>query len=1061
MKPFVIISALLISLFFAIPAGLTQSQGTSSKWDEYTRIKNTLNQLSKEGRYQEMLPGATRMLELAKGFHEDKWLAESYHLVGFANFNKGNDSEAIENFTNAIAIFEDLYINTKDQVIALQLADVYNRIGGVFVTTGNRLNAIENFQKSIALQEKLFEKNPSVATNLATSYRNMGLTYIKVNIRSQAIKYFEMAIKLHEELFNKDPNPQTANSLAESFSARGSCYIEDNDLTQAIKYLEKAIKLQEEYIKQDSSIAVYLAESYSAIGSVYFKSGKQAQGFEYLKNSLKLREEVYKNRPNHITSSALALSYYNLGMFFCRIKNYIQGVEYLEKAKIYNTTFDDNKTYLWGLSSSLLLSGKTFTARKELDEGIPKLDSLNSGSIFSISGLNTDAGWLALNRYHVKANALLSDTVGAFNASERSRSRSFLNELALKTALFVSGIDPADRARMLTLHYETSNLYSQVIQNMKISNESLSIKIEYLHGLIQKKIIEMMKIEENLNKNKEYNKKKKPRIADISDAKKLCGTNKALLDYVIWEGDDPLRQSYCIIITPKGEKIVTLEKDFPYTEHIERFHTLISNQNQSINFVLGKNNSGKTKLFPVETREPISNCIPGKDCADRMDGTPPVTLFENDGRIYNAVWKKAENRRYILDKKEDSGFYNIRIIYNKDRLEEIDKLSALLYKELIAPAEAALKDLKYDKDAKELIIIPDGPLALLPFDALKQKGSEKYLFEKYNITLTPSVSVLKAVTKRKIDYSKEKRDDLIAFVGPEYGAQNPERSIVAGSKYRLASNTKSFLPVAVANEIELNGPFSEGSILKYYKGRGINFENLFLADEENSSLESIFRITNSVLRFFENIIDRVIAFFNNDNDYRFVFSGVRLIKGKEASEEKVKELSEKGTLEKYKVVHFSTHGFFATDYPPFTSLILSETSNKNENEKKEENLKKDEKLKKHDDGYLTVGEAAILRLKADLVTLSACETGFGDKTEGEGFIGFIRAFHVAGANAVSATLWKVDETATLLITENVYKAVRDKKIGYKEAYAMAKKDLLNKEKYKDPYYWSSFSVYGE
>src|SRR5208283_5627419 len=89
--------------------------------------------------------------------------------------------------------------------------------------------------------------------------------------------------------------------------------------------------------------------------------------------------------------------------------------------------------------------------------------------------------------------------------------------------------------------------------------------------------------------------------------------------------------------------------------------------------------------------------------------------------------------------------------------------------------------------------------------------------------------------------------------------------------------------------------------------------------------------------------------------------------------------------------------------------------------------------KSAEDGYLTVEEVALLRLKADMVELSACETGLGKVVLGDGVIGLTRAFLVAGANRVGATLWVVDDLATKDFMVRVYGLVEKEGIDYAEA----------------------------
>jgi CHAT domain-containing protein len=120
-----------------------------------------------------------------------------------------------------------------------------------------------------------------------------------------------------------------------------------------------------------------------------------------------------------------------------------------------------------------------------------------------------------------------------------------------------------------------------------------------------------------------------------------------------------------------------------------------------------------------------------------------------------------------------------------------------------------------------------------------------------------------------------------------------------------------------------------------------------------------------------------------------------------------------------------------------------------------------------DDGIFTASEVAMLDLKGvDLVVLSACETSLGATAGGEGMIGLQRAFQVAGARTVIASLWKVDDTATQKLMEQFYRNLWEHKMGKLEALESAQKWLMKQKRpdggtYADPYYWAAFVLSGD
>jgi hypothetical protein len=161
--------------------------------------------------------------------------------------------------------------------------------------------------------------------------------------------------------------------------------------------------------------------------------------------------------------------------------------------------------------------------------------------------------------------------------------------------------------------------------------------------------------------------------------------------------------------------------------------------------------------------------------------------------------------------------------------------------------------------------------------------------------------------------------------------------------------------------------------------------------------------------------------------------------GKEATEERFKK-----DASKYKIIHFATHGMANDRDPDFSLLAFSEIRDSIENE------------------FLYVSDLYNMKLNADLVVLSACETGLGEMRRGEGVISLARGFSYAGAKSIFTTLWSVNDQSTAIIIESFYKYLKEGK-DKDEALHLAKLDFLKSSDNSSahPFLWAPYILIGD
>jgi tetratricopeptide (TPR) repeat protein len=158
----------------------------------------------------------------------------------------------------------------------------------------------------------------------------------------------------------------------------------------------------------------------------------------------------------------------------------------------------------------------------------------------------------------------------------------------------------------------------------------------------------------------------------------------------------------------------------------------------------------------------------------------------------------------------------------------------------------------------------------------------------------------------------------------------------------------------------------------------------------------------------------------------------------DASELELDRLATSGELSRFAFIHFATHGVIDEAIPQRSAVILTQTG-------LPDPLDQVLNHKPAFDGRLLVRE--IQRswdLKAELVTLSACDTALGKESGGEGFVGFTQALLVSGARSVCLSLWKVDDKATSLLMTRFYQNMLGKRAGLSKA--MPKAEALQEAK---------------
>lgn len=352
-----------------------------------------------------------------------------------------------------------------------------------------------------------------------------------------------------------------------------------------------------------------------------------------------------------------------------------------------------------------------------------------------------------------------------------------------------------------------------------------------------------------------------------------------------------------------------------------------------------------------------------------------------------------------------------------------------LYKSLFNKIENMTGD-------KHLLIVPSGALTALPLQVLVTEPPNvnweansgdfteiSWLGQRQSITVLPSVSSLKALRGHANEHQVKQ-----AFIG--FG--NPLLTGPDGTNRSAWTRQSCLEPKQPSSQFRLAAAALKQQIASFFRSGLASVDDVRRQTPLPETADELCAVA------------RASGVTQPD---RMVHLGAR------ATEAQVKTLSDNGMLARARVVHFATHGLIAGETASLAkdraepALILTPP----------------DKATRHDDGLLTASEVTNLKLDADWVILSACNTAAGDTIGGDAFSGLARAFFYAGSRALLVSHWYVDSQATVSLITSAFNALKsDPKIGRAEAMRRAMVNLIKRGgRNAHPANWAPFVVVGE
>ena len=837
---------------------------------------------------------------------------------------------ALTHYSKCLLTRENIYDNNH-----LKLANINHRLGNLYRWRLNEYyNADKYYTRELIIRENAKD---TVATNFSYCYYNLAVTNRVKNDYEKALIYANKTL----DFLNKYDSSNHA-IRKRCFNMLANISNEIRDFENAIYYYNQAIGLSTG--QKDPGSVNSLALYYNNLGTVYRQLNRPSTAIKYYDKALL----TYQSNAN---LAGLADTYNKLGIAYIDLGNPDSAFYFIHKY-VDETKSYYGKKHFRTAKSMIVLANRLSSETSLLDS------ALTTAHLALISGLNN------FNQKDPLVVPSLAEMEYNFYLIDALKYKGqILTKMATENDLNPKLLKGAMNSFLLA-----DSLITIERGNFGIENSKLHLAKDYKS--IYEHSLECAYQLYNLNREEIYYQhafnfmeKSKSRLL-LENLENVESLNQAGVSEEVKALERNLKTEIANLNSViRNEK----EKPNPDSQKMNLFNQKRFGLNAkrdslagflSANFPQYFNIKYKHKNFPVAN---VQSLIKDKLLMEYFWGDSAIYLL---GINKNSV----QFKKVSMDSVFMNGFDNYLKLLANPKFNLVDStldLSRQLFDKLLSPVITSLKD-----NTGDLIVIPDGPLAYLPFETLitenenpKKSDFKTAPFLIYNWTVSYVYST--ELLFNKTSKNRTKALKLLAFSYSDNG---------------LKSNV-------------IDNP-----------------ENLSNLQGSSKEIEAIKSLMNG-----------------------------RFLKGEEATEAHFKNLAPG-----FDILHLAIHGSASKSDSIDAKLYFRDQSNQPE------------------DGILYPHELYNLNLGADMVVLSACETGLGNYKKGEGVFSMARAFAYAGCPSIVMSLWKVNDQITSRIMKNFYKNL-NKGLEINTSLRYSKLSYLEKadELTAHPFYWAAFVPIGQ
>jgi tetratricopeptide (TPR) repeat protein len=959
-----------------------------------------------EGKYAQAQPLYERVLEIHRRLVTDDHpnTATAYNNLAVNLDAQGKYDQALPLFEKAREIYRRVLTDNHPDTVAS-----YVNVARILHYQGKYAQAQPLFEKGLEICRRLLTDDHPLT---ATSYHNLASNLNYQGRYAQAQPLYEKALEIRRGLLTDD-HSETAtsyNNIAHNLWSQ-------RKYVQAQPLFEKALEIHRRLLTDDHPD---IATNYNNVASNLQGQGKQVEAQPLFEKALEIRRRLltddhpltavsYDNMAENLGSQGkcaqaqplleraleirrrlltddhpqTAVSYNNLARNLARQGEYAQAQPFLEKAlsirrRLLNDDHPATAVDYAILASNLNSQGKYFEAREQWQRAVKSLDSARLR--FAFTGLERAGTGESIRLSLAAVLARLGQPAAAWQPLEQDLGRGLLDELAARQD---GRLLPAERAHLRELTAELEKL-DKLAETMPRDLDQAG-RVKRFEDLKRQRALANIAVGEFQTKLVQDHGALAGQVAKVHEIQAALPADAAL---VAW-----------VDIPPWGPSAAD-----PDGEH-----------------------------WGVVVRS---------------RGIPAWVAIAGSGP--NGVWTRddtglARQVRTDVRSRQGAGSADLRSRVERLRAQRLGPLA-----EALGATPDGLPP------ARKLIVLPSRAMAGIPVEALMAPDDTRI------VNYAPSGTVFKYLHEQP---RPGNHAGLLALGDPVYGRHDgssepkplPDHGLLVnmvapgsnaathglkpgdvllaynGTALHKREDLKAVPEPGQEVPVEV---WREGKVTKRELAAGklgvvLDTRAAPLAIAEQRRLEQVLVVARSGDGDFVPLpgtryeVQAIADLFKSDD------RPAMALFGSDASEPNLDRLATSGELSRIGFIHLATHGVIDEAIPQRSAVILTQTN-------LPDPLDQVLNHKPVFDGRLLVREIQrSWELKADLVTLSACETALGRESGGEGFVGFTQALLMSGARSVCLSLWKVDDKATSLLMTRFYQNLLGKRSGLSRAMPKA------------------------